>query len=73
MSDNYHTNITLFDYEIVISPRGGVGVESKRIVRAREKLSHESDATYMDYLLEMAINMGLAVAQHKVTSYAKKW
>ena len=72
MPQNYHTGLTVCDYEITISPRGGVGVESKKIVRARDKFSHESEATYMDYLLEIAINAGLAVAQHKVTGYVKR-
>jgi hypothetical protein len=68
---NYHTGVTLFDYEITISPRGGIGVESVKI-RARDKNPGESDVTYKDYLLQTAINAGFTVAQHYVTKYIKE-
>jgi hypothetical protein len=72
MTNDYHTGIELFSYEITISPRGGIGAESTRIVKARARGDYETHDTFMDHLQDLAVNAGLMLAQQTVKSYAKR-
>lgn len=68
----YHTGVKVFDWEITISQRGGVGVKTVPLYDIPGRYSHETEETFKHRLLTAAINAGLALAQHQLVSYAKR-
>lgn len=69
MDKPYHTGIVLYDYEITLTQRLGVGLERKVTVR---NLPHSSDEAFRQKLLDALVNLGIQVSQHHITHQLKK-
>lgn len=64
----YNTGIELFDYEVTISDRGGLGVRRVTVSNLPSKGHPEFD----QWLLDALINAGISVAQHHIVSSSRK-
>ena len=63
----YHTGVTLFNYEVTVSERGGLGVQ-----RVTLKLPSETHHTFNEALTDALLNMGISLAQRYTISKLRK-
>lgn len=67
--DHYHTGLKLHGYEVTISHRGGIAVEP---VDVHEWQPHESEDAFKKRLVTALLNVGISIAQHQITGFAKR-